>query len=277
VRVHHLNCSTLCPASAALINDGGRLFERGRMVCHCLLIEGEDGLVLVDTGIGTQDMADLEGRLGAVFARVVAPRCDVAETALSRVKALGFSPSDVRHIVPTHLDLDHAGGLPDFPRATVHIFEPEHAAAMARRTRQEQERYRPVHWAHGPSWKLYSTGGDRWLGFDSVRAITGSPEILIIPLQGHTRGHAGVAVRTESGWLLHAGDAYFHHGEMDAERPHCTPGLRLFQRLAAMDDSRRRRNQARLRDLARREPSVRVFSAHCPVEYDTIAARSADA
>ncbi|MFD0510570.1 MBL fold metallo-hydrolase [Streptomyces aureus] len=30
---------------------------------------------------------------------------------------LGYAVDDVRHIVLTHLDLDHAGGLPDFPRA----------------------------------------------------------------------------------------------------------------------------------------------------------------
>ena len=66
-RIHHLDCTTLCPASAALINDGGAIFQRGRMVCHCLLIEGDDGLVLVDTGLGTEDLADPERRLGRAF------------------------------------------------------------------------------------------------------------------------------------------------------------------------------------------------------------------
>lgn len=277
MRVHHLACPTLCPASAALINEGGKPFERGRMVCHCLLIEGDDGLVLVDTGIGVDDMADLEGRLGKWFALVVAPRRDVEETAFRQVRALGFSPDDVRHIVPTHLDLDHSGGLPDFPRAEVHIFEPEHDAAMRPRTAQERMRYRRAHFRHGPRWKIHSLGGDRWLGFDSVRAIGASPEVLIIPLQGHTRGHAGIAVRTETGWLLHAGDAYFHHREVHAAEPSCPPGLRAFQRIVAVDDGLRRRNQTRLRELAKREPSVRIFSAHCPVEFDRHVAQSADA
>jgi hypothetical protein len=30
-------------------------------------------------------------------------------------------------------------------------------------------------------------------------------------------------------WLLQAGDAYFYHGEMDPQRPRCTPGLRFHQ------------------------------------------------
>jgi hypothetical protein len=33
------------------------------------------------------------------------------------------------------------------------------------------------------------------------------PEMWLIPLFGHARGHCGVAVQTESGWLFHVGDA----------------------------------------------------------------------
>ena len=33
----------------------------------------------------------------------------------------GFRREDVRHILVTHLDFDHAGGLPDFPDAVVHV------------------------------------------------------------------------------------------------------------------------------------------------------------
>ncbi len=37
------------------------------------------------------------------------------------MKRLGYSINDVRHIILTHLDLDHAGGLHDFPNAAVHV------------------------------------------------------------------------------------------------------------------------------------------------------------
>lgn len=272
MRIHHLNCSTLCPVGARFINGSGGLLERGRMVCHCLLIEGDDGLILVDTGLGTDDRADPRGRLGGAFAALVAGNLRPEETALRRVEALGFKRADVRYILPTHLDLDHAGGLPDFPDAEVHIFRPEQEAALHPRTAQERERYRRVHFAHGPRWKLHDEpDGERWFGFSRVRPLGRSPDVLIIPLQGHTRGHAGIAVRTEKGWLLHAGDAYFNHGEMNAENPTCPPGLAAFQRIVAMDDAERRRNQARLRELVRTEPSVTVHSAHCPTEFERLA------
>ncbi len=274
MRIHHLDFGSMCPLSARLVNGEGSLFARGTMVCHCLLIETGSGLILVDTGLGTADLADPVGRLGKEFLRFTAPRFLREQTALAHVERLGFKRQDVTHIVPTHLDLDHVGGLSDFPDAEVHVFEPEHAAAMARATFAERKRYRPVQFAHQPRWQKHSIGGETWQGFDSVRAI--GDEVLLVPLAGHTRGHCGVAVRDGEGWLLHAGDAYFFHGEMDAERPHCTPGLALFQRLIAFDDKERRTNRDRLRALAaERSGSVRVFSAHDPKELERAQQRPA--
>jgi glyoxylase-like metal-dependent hydrolase (beta-lactamase superfamily II) len=268
MKFHHLSAGTLCPLSAKLINGEGGLFSPARMVCHCWLIESDDGLILVDTGMGTHDLEDVGGRLGHMFKHVIRPNVARESTAIAQVRKLGFDPADVRHIIPTHLDLDHAGGLPDFPDATVHVFEPEHRAAMQPATLRERERYRPQHFAHGPRWALRSQEGERWFGFSGVRAIPGNDDVLLIPLQGHTRGHCGVAVRTEQGWWLHAGDAYFFHGET-RQPSSCTPGLALFQRLVAIDNRMRLDNQERLRELVRDHGSeVRVHCAHCPVEFD---------
>jgi glyoxylase-like metal-dependent hydrolase (beta-lactamase superfamily II) len=269
MNVHHINCATMCPASKQLVNGEGGLFERGRMVCHCLIVETRDGIVLIDTGLGTGDCTDPK-HLGKMLIALTAPRLDIAETALRQIERLGYKQADVRHIVPTHLDLDHAGGLPDFPKAKVHLYRPEHTAAMARATLHERERYKPKHWAHEPSFVTYETRGERWFGFDCVRELDGlPPEILIVPVVGHTRGHAAIAVDTGKGWLLHAGDAYFFHGEMDAQNPRCTPALAGFQRVIAMDNDARLRNQARLRELARdHHGEVTVFSAHDPVEFE---------
>jgi glyoxylase-like metal-dependent hydrolase (beta-lactamase superfamily II) len=287
MRVHHLNCGTFCPPFGRLIDGRGSLLSRGHLVCHCLLIEAEDTLVLVDTGLGTADVARPRERLGPGFPSLMRPALDVKETAVHQVRALGFDPADVRHIVLTHLDLDHAGGLSDFPAASVHVYRPEHQAATARETLGEQRRYRPRQWAHGARFRLYDTGGEPWFGFDCVRQLEGlPPEILIVPVTGHTRGHAAIAVsvpapppaaepgaapwsRRGAGWLLHAGDAYFYRGEMDPNRRACPFGLDAFQRMIAIDDDARVANQQRLRALAKeRAGQVRVFSAHDEVELE---------
>jgi glyoxylase-like metal-dependent hydrolase (beta-lactamase superfamily II) len=273
--VHHLNCASMCPVSARLVNGSGGLLDRGTMVCHCLLAETNDGLLLVDTGFGSADLAAPHRQLGRAFLFVFGPKLDPDETAVRRIEKLGFKPADVRHIVVTHLDFDHAGGLVDFPKAKVHVYAPEHAAAMARATLLEQQRYKPAQWVHGADWVLHRDLGERWFGFESVREIIPrTPDVLLVPLVGHTRGHAAVAIRDEAGWLLHAGDAYFFRGEI-ASKPSCPAGLRIHQRLIAVDDAARVDNQARLRELvAAHGHEVRVVSAHDRVEFEEAQKRS---
>jgi glyoxylase-like metal-dependent hydrolase (beta-lactamase superfamily II) len=272
MKVHHIAAATLCPLGARLVNGEGGLFDLGRMVCHAWVIESNDGLVLVDTGIGEEDQKDVRRRLGLWFEVVSRPSLDPGATAIGQVRRLGFKPRDVRHIVPTHLDLDHAGGLPDFPWADVHVFRPEYEAALHPRTVTERMRYRCVHWAHGPRWDVREAEGERWFGFNAVRALDTSEEILLVPLFGHTRGHCGVAAKTSAGWQLHAGDAYFFHGEMHPE-PTCTPALAAFQRIVVTDNPARLANQDRLRALVRDHGSeVTVHCAHDPTELERCAA-----
>jgi glyoxylase-like metal-dependent hydrolase (beta-lactamase superfamily II) len=246
--IHHLNCGSMCP------------YAGPELVCHVLLIEGPDGLVLVDTGFGTGDV-ERPGQLGRAFNLGVRPKLDRSETALMQVQARGFQASDVRHVVLTHLDIDHGGGLPDFPQATVHIFAAEHEA-MLRPTLKEKARNYGLHTGHGPKWAIHDVDGDSWHGFERVQVLPGDAEVLMIPLPGHTRGHTGVAVRDGDGWLLHAGDAYFHAGEM--RMPPTAPlGLRVFQDLTNVDRKRRKANQERLRELLRDHgDEVRTICAH---------------
>jgi glyoxylase-like metal-dependent hydrolase (beta-lactamase superfamily II) len=267
MRIHHLNCGTLCPYGGYVMDGTHRGLGPTKLVCHCLLVESSQGLVLVDTGLGTGDIARPQ-RISGFFRTVLRPKLDEEETALRRVVQLGFDPSDVRHIVVTHLDFDHAGGISDFSSATIHVHAREHRAALERRGFIGRRRYRPAQWTNGITWREYDSFGERWYGFESVRQLEGlPPEILLIPLIGHTRGHSGVAVQADSGWLLHAGDAYFHRAEISGSGQG-TPGLEAYQTMMEVDRKARRTNRARLRELALAHPEVRVFSAHDAVELD---------
>jgi glyoxylase-like metal-dependent hydrolase (beta-lactamase superfamily II) len=92
--------------------------------------------------------------------------------------------------------------------------------------------------------------------------------MLLVPLAGHSRGHSGVELRTGDGWLLHCGDAYFHHGELTTP-PHCPPGLRFFQNLNNADRKQRVANQERLRELAGRHgDEIAFICSHDPDDLD---------
>ncbi len=257
--------------------DGHTLGLRARLAVHCLAVESADGLILVDTGFGLGDVCDPRARLGARFLSTNAPDLRESLTAVRQLEALGYRPEDVRHIVMTHLDLDHAGGIEDFPEARVHVLLAEQEAALHRRTRLDRMRYRPQQWGGTRArWHAYVPGeGETWFGFSAVRALEGlSDEIALVPLVGHTLGHAGVAVHEDAGWLLLAGDAYFWHGEMDADRPRCTPGLRLYQWLMQKDGAARRWNQRRLRALkSQHGAEVRLVCSHDPIEFERMTGR----
>ena len=279
MRIHHLNCGTCCPV-------GGRLFDGhsdsvfGDLVCHCLLIETEAGLVLVDTGFGTQDIAHPDQRLSQFFLNLNNIQLRPEESAVAQIRARGFDPGDVRHIVITHLDFDHAGGIEDFPNAAIHVTarEKEVAGAGKGGVFVGTRRYRPQQWDEVTNWRLYPMGGgESWHGFDSVRDLDGlPPEILLVPLMGHSWGHCGVAVQEDNGaWLLHAADAYFYHGEIGLAEYHCPPGLRGYQAMMEVDRAARLANQAKLRALSMDpDARVRIFCAHDALEFATLAGQA---
>jgi glyoxylase-like metal-dependent hydrolase (beta-lactamase superfamily II) len=271
MHIHHLNCGCMCPIGGGLF-DGFSKGLTAKLVCHCLLIETDQGLVLVDTGFGLQDVQSPYARLNPFFVHFNNIQFDPSYTAIIQIEKLGYSAHDVRHIILTHLDFDHAGGLEDFPEATVHVMQSEKEAAQARQGFVASGRYRPKQWDQVKHWKFYATQGEPWFGFESVRDLAGLPsDILLVPLAGHTKGHAGVAINTSQGWLLNAGDAYFYRHEMDFSNPQCTPGLKAYQWMMETDRQARLDNQERLRALSYQHSEVQLFCSHDAVEFQSFA------
>jgi glyoxylase-like metal-dependent hydrolase (beta-lactamase superfamily II) len=256
VKVHHLNCGTLYPLGC------------GRLVCHVLLVETENGLVLIDTGLGSKAGDDPARRVGP-SRRLIRPVLNREEAAVSQVERLGFRRNNVRHIVITHFDGDHIGGIPDFPEAQIHVTAAEALGAMRAPTRGERFRFRPVLWAHGPKIVEHTPDGEKWRGFAAAKELTEvSPGIALISLPGHTRSHACVAIDAGHRWVLHCGDSFFHHGTVDgtASMPRA---LAAFEWTVAFDRKMVQENHARLVELyRRREPDLFTVCSHDRTLYE---------
>lgn len=195
VTIHFLNCFTC----------NFRVPSNWRSGTLCLLIETAQGLVLVDTGPGQHDYIRRPGII-RVFQVVTNVPMNPQETAVRQVTRLGYKPIDVRHIVLTHMHFDHCGGLPDFPHATVHVHKREYEAFMGFPRRWTDMAYVRRHISHRPEFVFYSDQGETWFHFPAIR-LPFQPQMWLVPLFGHSRGHCGVAIRTETGWLFHVADA----------------------------------------------------------------------
>ncbi len=118
--VGRLTCHALEAGTQHL--DGGAMFgvvpkalwtrrappdDRNRipLALRCLLIEHDDGLVLIDTGIGNKENSKFIEIYGVDNAGQ-----DGRTKLEDALAALSHRPDDIRWVINTHLHFDHAGG-----------------------------------------------------------------------------------------------------------------------------------------------------------------------
>jgi len=115
-----IRCS--CLTAGTILLDGGAMFgvvarplwekhfapderNRIRLVVRCLLVEHDEGPILIDTGVGNKGDEKFRKIYGVENTGTNGPT--MLEDALFE---LGIAPGDVRYVINTHLHFDHAGG-----------------------------------------------------------------------------------------------------------------------------------------------------------------------
>jgi glyoxylase-like metal-dependent hydrolase (beta-lactamase superfamily II) len=221
-------------------------FPRWKLGAACVVVEADQGTILVDTGVGIHDH-EHPNWIVRLFMLDFGLRRNPETTAVRQLERLGIAPRDVRHIVLTHLHFDHAGGLPDFPQAQVHVHRREHEAYLHPRSWIELA-YDRGDVVHSPRWALYDQIDAEWLGLEAIR-LPFNPAMYLIPLFGHTRGHCGVAIQDGPGWLFHCGDALPLNADSE-------PTPAWLNRLVLGPHG------PRLQAFAREHPEVRLLAGH---------------
>ena len=155
-------------------------------------------------------------------------------------------------------------------RVHVHLLDTELQAALHPRGLMERYAYRPEHWAHNPRWQPHTLGDETWFGLPATAPIrVGEAAFRLVPLPGHTRGHCAVALRTSAGWLLHCGDAYGYHRQVDPRQPYRHPNGPLLETLVTRGFNMPRRHWLTLRHLQQDHPGlIHPFCSHDTHEFD---------
>jgi N-acyl homoserine lactone hydrolase len=147
--------------------------------CLGYLVDHRDGLLLLDTGMGSHPEVDAHYR----------PRRFPLATALATA---GAALDDVRLVVNCHLHFDHCGGNPSLTNRPIFTQRIELKAA------QEHEGYTLPELVDAPGL--------------TYEMLDGEAEILhgvfIVPTPGHTPGHQSVVVRRRDGTVIVAGQSH---------------------------------------------------------------------
>jgi glyoxylase-like metal-dependent hydrolase (beta-lactamase superfamily II) len=184
---------------------------------HAFAVDHPDGICLFDTG-----------QTARVSQRGYHPRWHpylwLARFELEPEEEVAsqLDPLTVRWVVISHLHTDHVGGLSAFAHADVLVsrIEWERAAGMPGRLRG----YLPQHWPAGLNPRLVDFSGPAAGPFATSHDVAGDGRLLMVPLPGHTPGHAGLLVDGET---LLAGDASWPGDELrvlGAHDPPLSPG-----------------------------------------------------
>jgi N-acyl homoserine lactone hydrolase len=184
-----------------------------------LLQHPSAGAILVDTGMHPSCAVDPKqnlGRLGAVFFRglEMGPR----QGAPDQLRELGIEPTDVKVVVMTHLHIDHASAMSEFPEATFVFSRREWEAATGGGAFDGYVRRQFDHAFDYRTIDFDAAEGDSFASFGRAVDLFGDGSVRLAYTPGHTHGHLSVVARVDGGEVLMCGDAAFTQAMIDGSR-----------------------------------------------------------
>lgn len=163
---------------------------------HAYLVEHPDGCILVDTGLHAEAY---NPPLMRAFLAV--ENIEPSQEVGPQMRAQGLRPEDVRWVIPTHLHMDHAGGLHHFPDAEVFVHRPEfEKGSFGRRVIDQRDRL----WPEDLEPTVYDLDPEPYHSFEAHKRL--APDITLVPTPGHSVGHVGILFDTDGPTLFFAGD-----------------------------------------------------------------------
>jgi glyoxylase-like metal-dependent hydrolase (beta-lactamase superfamily II) len=192
------------------------------------------GPFLIDTGFHASVAVDPKenlGRLNALAFKVES--MEQSDAVSHQLRARGIDPGSIRLVVMTHLHVDHASAISDFPAATFLVSRREWEAAVE--PRGASRGYVKRQFDHAFDYRLVdfdSSEADSFASFGRAYDVFGDGSVVVVSTPGHTFGHLSVVLRLGGGReALVAGDAIYMLATMrDSHLPYRVVDEHLFRR-----------------------------------------------
>jgi N-acyl homoserine lactone hydrolase len=244
VRLHPLLAGRALAPAAALLRESGRLAWRRALglgvgkdawmpiPIQAFLVEHPGaGLVLIDSGLHRSVAVKPRENFGRVTLLAFRDlQMDAGQALPAQLRERGLDPSAVKTVVMTHLHVDHASGISEFPGATFLVSRAEWDAAA---NQGPTHGYVTRQFDHAFDYRLLDfegavregagaarTGATASLvgsfsGFARSFDVFGDGSLRVVYTPGHTLGHMSVVLRTGRGEVLVAGDAMYLRRTLD--------------------------------------------------------------
>lgn len=220
VRLHPLITGT-CMSPPGMVETQGKLRDLGfgvpkeqfiKIPFVAFLVEHPTvGPILIDTGMHPSVAVDPRGNLGWTGPLVLKDiEFDSRDSVASHLRERGIQPPSVRFVLMTHMHLDHASGVSEFPDATFVVSAPEWEAANA--WNSVMDGYVKKQFNHAIDFRLLDFDSDETNSFATFgRGIDlfGDGSIHAVATPGHTVGHVSYVLRLQGREALVAGDAIY--------------------------------------------------------------------
>jgi glyoxylase-like metal-dependent hydrolase (beta-lactamase superfamily II) len=218
------------------------------------------GPILIDTGLHPSCVSDVTANMGRMGRVPYLIRMNHDQALRVQLPARGIQPSEVRVVIMTHLHVDRASAVSEFPNAMFVVDRREWASAAQGGARRG---YHPRQFDHAFDWRALDYGSDpveSFAGFAQTFDLFGDGSLRTISTPGHTLGHQSVVLRTGSGEVLVAGDAASTERSLlgDAEP------------LRAHDEHLYRRSLREIQRYREQTPDAVVITGHDPDAWPSL-------
>jgi N-acyl homoserine lactone hydrolase len=221
------------------------------------------GAILVDTGLHPSVATDGHENLGRLAARFGKPALEPGEDVPAQLRARGLDPGEIPVVVMTHLHLDHASAISEFPNSTFVISEVEWEGATVG-PKPSLNGYRRAHFDYAFDYRTvdFDRGGiDSYSSFARCFDLFGDGSIRLAYTPGHSAGHMSVIAHLAERDFVIGGDATYTQGQLEGDAP-------LAPR--PFDAHNYRRSLQELKLFRREYPNAIVTPGHDPSFFEKL-------